>query len=187
MRLSLMLTIVCALLVTASTEFGIEGGVLIPTGDESDAYNISPMLGLGILFHIPSTYGRSEEENLWTNRGYSDQEYKYSIEFRTGFAFINLELNDYEEEFGGEFSRHMVPVMLGMRSYVDNLFFGGGLAYHFSYWSNNYDDDSEGNLGMYGTFGTSIPTRSSRIELSGQLHFIDFTDLWLGLTAGAYL
>ncbi|MFO7949559.1 MAG: hypothetical protein R6U36_04230 [Candidatus Fermentibacteraceae bacterium] len=161
MRYALVLMAVLALAAFASTEFGFHGGLLLPTGDAGDAYNASPMIGANVLIHMPM----------------------YAIEGSISYAFLSSEY-DYDN-----FSASMIPVLAGIRTYMGQVFYGGGLAYHHSSVSWDVEggddvDESDGEIGAYGNIGTILPMGGNDIELSGKLHWVDFDDFWLGATAG---
>ena len=168
MRFALILAAVVSLAAFASyTEFGIHGGLYVPTGDWSDDgedglnYGASPMIGANILVHMPM----------------------YAIEGSISYAFINTGY-DYDD-----YSAHMIPVLLGIRTYSGPTFYGGGLAYHthsFSWDVETGDDvdESDSEIGAYGNIGTILPMGGNDVELSGKLHWVDFDDFWLGLTGG---
>jgi hypothetical protein len=164
MRKALGLIVLIALAAFASTEFGIHGGLLVPTGDRADFYNASPMIGGHLLIHMPM----------------------YAIEGSVSYAFLSQE-GDYDD-----WSANMVPVLVGIRTYSGTLFYGGGLAYHnvsTSYETEGGEeiDTEDGEVGAYGNIGTIVPMGGNDIELSGKLHWIDFDDFWLGATAGINL
>jgi hypothetical protein len=160
MRYALVLAAVLALTAFASTEFGFHGGLFLPTGDWSDAYSVSPMIGGQFLVHMPM----------------------YAIEGSISYVFLSPE-EDYDD-----FSASMIPVLGGIRTYSGTLFYGGGLAYHHvsvEYEVNGIEyDDSDGELGAYGNIGTIVPMGGNDVELSGKLHWIDFDDFCLTATAG---
>lgn len=163
MRLCLLVTMVVSLAAFAGvTEFGIHGGAFLPTGDASDAFNISFGAGGNILAHMAT----------------------YAIEGSISYVFLSPE-HDLDN-----FSAYMIPVLGGIRTYTGNIFYGGGLALHYT--STSYDsagvelgkDDSY--LGAYGNIGTILGAGGTDIEISGKLHWIDFDDFWIGATGGVY-
>ncbi|MBD3370552.1 hypothetical protein GF402_09345 [Candidatus Fermentibacteria bacterium] len=163
MRLCLLAAMVLSLAVFAGvTEFGIHGGAFLPTGDASDAYNISFGAGGNVLAHMAT----------------------YAIEGSISYVFLSPEY-DWDE-----FSAYMVPVLGGIRTYTGNIFYGGGLALHYVHvsWEESGEewDDSNSELGAYGNIGTILGTGGTDVEISGKLHWIDFDNFWIGATGGIY-
>ena len=143
------------------TEFGAHGGVFVPTGDMSDAYNISLLLGVNVLSHFAS----------------------FALEGSASYIFLSPEVDGV--------SAHMIPLLAGVRSYSGNLFAGGGLALHVASVEVDLPgggtaSDSDSELGAYGNIGTSVPLSSMELELSAKLHWIDFDEMGITLTGGVY-
>lgn len=165
MKLSLAVAVVLTLpLAAGMTQYGLHGGIIMPTGDAGDAYNMSFMLGGQILVHMPM----------------------YAIEGSASYVFLQPEA-DLDN-----FSAHMIPLLVGVRTYSGPLFYGGGAALHIIGASYDISPDSSSSesdsyFGAYGTLGTSVPLGGNELELSGKVHWIDFDEIWIALQAGIYL
>lgn len=152
---AVLLLSVCAF--AGVTEFGVHGGLMLPTGDFADAYKISPMIGGNLLAHMTS----------------------YALEFSASYIFLSP-----EDDLPDDFSANMFAILGGIRSYSGTLFLGGGIALHITSWDSGTTDDSETDFGAYGNVGTILPMGGNDIELSAKLHWIDFDEVGIGLTAG---
>jgi hypothetical protein len=165
MKTALAIAVILALPLTAGmTQYGLHGGIMMPTGDAGDAYNMSFLLGGQILVHMPM----------------------YAVEGSVSYVFLQPEA-DIEG-----FSAHMIPINLGVRSYSGPLFYGAGAGLYIAgvSWDVGADstyEDSESDFGAYGTMGTSLPLGGNELELSGKVHWVDFDDIWIALQAGIYL
>ncbi len=98
-----------------------------------------------------------------------------------------MALND-EQDLPG-FSGHMIPVTAGIRSYMGPLYAAGGLeldmtSIEFDLLSTSVEA-SDNQLGAYIGAGIvpMIPFVAD-IDVSARLHFVDFSDMWVGVTAG---
>ena len=166
MRLAVLLAVLATFSAFAGySEFGIHGGFYIPTGDASENYNLSPMIGGQFLMHMPM----------------------YAIEASASYVFLQP-----EDDIDG-FSAHMIPLNAGIRTYGGSLFYGGGLELDMS--SVSYEtplgdeEESDSNFGAYGTLGTIIPLGGNKLELAGKLHWINTDEddqWWLSAAAGIY-
>jgi hypothetical protein len=159
-----LLTLILVLVFSAAamagfTEFGAHAGIFVPTGDMSDAYEMSPMLGAQILAHFAS----------------------FAIEGSASYVFLAT-----DESLGDDASASMIPLLAGVRSYSGNLFGGGGLAVHIISFDDGTTDESESYIGAWGGVGTEIPLGSMELELLAKLHWIDFDEMGISLTAGTY-
>ena len=152
---AILLLSVCAF--AGVTEFGVHGGLMVPTGDFADVYKLSPMIGGNLLAHMTS----------------------YAIEASASYIFLSP-----EDVLGTDYSANMFAILGGVRSYSGTLFLGGGLALHIISWDSGTADDSNSEFGAYGNVGTILPMGGNDIELSAKLHWIDFDDVVLTLTAG---
>lgn len=146
------------------SEFGIHGGMYLPTGDASDAYAASPFLGAQFLMHLPMI----------------------AVEASGSYVFLQPE----GEEPDG-FSASLIPLLAGIRTYSAGLFYGGGLELDIASvsWDAGEDstyEDSESDIGAYGNVGTTLPLGGTKLELSGKAHWVDFEDIWISLRAGIY-
>jgi hypothetical protein len=151
-------------LAAGMVEYGLHGGVIVPTGDPGDAYSVSYLLGGQILIHLPV----------------------YTIEGSASYAFLQ-DKADQEN-----FSAHMIPLLAGIRTSCGPLFYGGGAALHFIGTEYDITDDSSSEhsdsyFGAYATLGTSVPLAGRSIELAAKAHWIDFDEIWIALQAGIYL
>ncbi len=145
------------------SEFGLHGGFYFPTGDAADAYNLSPMLGGQFLLHLPV----------------------YAVEASASYVFLQP-----EDEIDG-FSANLIPLLVGLRTYGGGLFYGGGAELDIAKvsWDVGPDstyEDSDSELGAYGTLGTNVPLGGTKLELCAKAHWMDFDDIWLSVRAGIY-
>ncbi len=141
--------------------YGPQIGFWAPTGDVGDVYNGNLYIGGQVLFHLPVI----------------------AVEGSIGY----LALND-EQDLPG-FSGHMIPVTAGIRSYMGPLYAAGGLeldmtSIEFDLLSTSVEA-SDNQLGAYIGAGIvpMIPFVAD-IDVSARLHFVDFSDMWVGVTAG---
>ncbi|MCK5065423.1 MAG: hypothetical protein KAQ97_09075 [Candidatus Fermentibacteraceae bacterium] len=146
-------------------EFGGHAGVLIPTGDDLDRFNTSPVFGVDILAHLPM----------------------FAIEGSVSYAPLS---NDGLPG-ATDYSANMIPLLAGIRTYSGPIFYGGGLALHitsvsFTNYGGDKVDNTESKFGAYGNVGMILPTGGMDIEASLKYHLVDldFDETWLGLTAG---
>ncbi|MBD3277404.1 MAG: hypothetical protein GF388_03805 [Candidatus Aegiribacteria sp.] len=141
-------------------EFGAQGGLLMPSGDNSDAFSASPLIGACLLAHFPM----------------------YAVEGSISYAFLQPE-EDLED-----FSASLIPVLAGIRSYTGPVFYGGGAGMYMSSVSQDTIDASDEEFGAYGNLGMIFPTGAIDIEGSIKYHLVDFdTDkAWFSLTAATY-
>jgi len=160
----LTLAIVALPLAAGVTQYGLHGGVMMPTGDAGDAYNMSFMLGGQILVHMPM----------------------YAIEGSASYVFLQPD-KDLEN-----YSAHMIPLLVGVRTYNGPVFYGAGAAIHMV--SEKYDlnpdstyDESDSYFGAYGTLGTTVPLGGNEMELAAKAHWVDFDHIWISLQASLYL
>lgn len=164
-----MKKLICLLMALAvpafavgSVEYGLHGGLLLPTGDAGDFYSTSFLLGGNILAHMPM----------------------FAIEGSISYGILQ------EEEELEDFSASLIPILAGIRSYSGFVFYGGGVGLYMA--SAEYTaggityDASDEEFGLYGNLGMIFPSGSMDIEGSIKYHLIDFdTDnAWIGLTAG---
>lgn len=163
MKLAALVAILATVSAFAGySEFGIHGGLFLPTGEAADAYGTSPMIGGQFLMHMPM----------------------YAIEASASYVFLSdeLDMDDY--------SGHFIPLLAGIRSYTGSIFYGGGaeLDMFSATWQTpgGEEDFSESYFGAYGNLGTIIPLGGNKLELSGKLHWMDFDDMWLSAQAGIY-
>lgn len=166
-----MKKLICLLMALAvpafavgSVEYGVHGGLLLPTGDAGDFYSTSFLFGGNILAHMPM----------------------FAIEGSVSYGILQAE-GDLEG-----FSASLIPILAGIRTYSGFVFYGGGAGLYMASaeWTEGGTtvDSSDENFGIYGNLGMIFPAGSMDIEGSIKYHLIDFdTDnAWIGLTVGTY-
>jgi hypothetical protein len=161
MKKILVLLAVLAMPVLAGfTEYGVHGGFMIPSGNETDAYKGSLMIGGQILAHMPL----------------------FAIEGSISYVFLGFD-NDSLDASG-----HMIPILAGLRSYSGPMFFGGGLGLHLISTEVAGIDTSTTDIGGYLNAGIILPTSSMDVEISAKYHIVDFSfdKAWFCLGAGLY-
>lgn len=154
-----------ALISTAAfagiVSYGPQIGYWAPTGDIGDAYNGNLYLGGQLLVHLPML----------------------AVEGSVGY----LSLKDNQDL--PDFSGYMIPVTAGIRSYMGPLYAAGGLELDMSSVEfeilSGIEEDSDSKLGGYIGAGIvpMIPFAAD-IDASARLHFVDFKDMWVGITVG---
>ena len=154
--------IILVLAVTVSfagiVSYGPQIGYWAPTGDVGDAYSGNLYLGGQILFHLPLI----------------------AVEGSVGYLSLKPDV-----EIAG-YSGHIIPVTAGIRSYMGPLYAAGGLELDMQKVDLGAGDDvSENDFSGYIGAGVvpAIPFAAD-IDLSARLHFVDFSDMWVGITVG---
>jgi hypothetical protein len=161
MKITAVVLLALSLSVSAGlVEFGVHGGLLIPSGDGADFFSTSYIIGANVLAHMPI----------------------YAIEGSIGYGILQTD-SSYTD-----FSASLIPVLVGIRTYAGPIFYGGGAGMYISSVSYAGYDDSESKIGAYGNLGMIFPTGSMDIEGSIKFHLVDFDfdKAWFGLTVGTY-
>ncbi|MBN2588086.1 MAG: hypothetical protein JXA64_02495 [Candidatus Fermentibacteraceae bacterium] len=167
-----MKRLICVLLIAGTSsltagmlEYGLHGGLLLPSGDAGDFYSTSFLIGGQILVHMPS----------------------FAVEGSIGYGILKA------EEDINDFSASLIPILAGIRSYSGPIFYGGGAGLYMA--SVSYSDAVYGNVdssdedfGAYGNLGMIFPAGTIDLEGSIKYHLVDFdTDkAWVSLTVGTY-
>lgn len=153
---------VMALIATAAfagiVEYGPQVGYWAPTGDVGDAYSGNLYLGGQIVVHLPMI----------------------AAEGSVGYLSLKQDVEI------ADFSGHIIPITAGIRSYMGPLYAAGGLELDIQKIEvGSIQDDTDGYLGGYLGAGVepSIPFVAD-IDASARLHFVDFSDIWVGITVG---
>ena len=161
MKKTVIALIVLALPLAAGfTEYGAHAGFMFPSGDSTDVFKGSPLLGVQILAHMPM----------------------FAIEGSISYVFLSFDDDTLET------SGHMIPILAGVRSYTGAMFLGGGLGLHLTSTDIASLSTSSSDIGAYANAGIILPTASMDIELSGKYHLVDFSFSkgWFQLGAGVY-
>ena len=161
MKALLIIALISTTAFAGIIEYGPQVGYWAPTGDVGDAYNGNIYIGGQVLVHLPLM----------------------AVEGSVGY----VALNDNQDLPG--FSGHMIPVTAGIRSYMGPLYAAGGIELDMS--SVEFEiitgpsEESDSQLGGYIGAGVvpMIPFMAD-IDASVRLHFIDFSDMWVGVTVG---
>jgi hypothetical protein len=161
----IMLALGVSSLTAGMVEYGLHGGLLLPSGDAGDFYGTSYLIGGQILAHMPM----------------------FAVEGSIGYGILQAE-NDIDD-----FSASLIPILAGVRTYSGPVFYGGGAGLYMA--SVSYNDPTFGNIdssdeefGAYGNLGMIFPAGTIDLEGSIKYHLIDFdTDkAWFSLTVGTY-
>ena len=155
-----LLAILAMPVMAGFTEYGVHAGYMIPSGDETEGYKGSFLIGGQILAHMPM----------------------FAIEGSISYVFLGFD-NDL-----GDPSGHMIPILAGVRSYSGPMFFGGGLGLHMTSTEVAGIDTRTSDIGGYLNAGIILPTSSMDVEISAKYHIIDFSfdKAWFALGAGLY-
>ncbi len=167
-----MKKLICMLLVVGTSsltagivEYGLHGGLLLPSGDAGDFYSTSFLIGGQILAHTPM----------------------FAVEGSIGYGILQA------KEDINDFSASLIPILAGIRTYSGPIFYGGGAGLYIgsvSYSDPVYGDvdSSDEDFGAYGNVGMIFPLGTMDLEGSIKYHLVDFdTDkAWFSLTVGTY-
>ena len=137
-------------------EYGPQVGYWAPTGDAGDIYSGNLYLGGQILFHLPMI----------------------AVEGSVGYVSLkpDAEVTD--------FSGHIIPVTAGIRSYMGPLYAAGGLELDMTASDFHPEENLSDFSGYIGAgIVPAIPFMAD-IDASARLHFVDFSDMWVGITVG---
>ncbi len=152
--------ILMAILATAAfaglVEYGPQVGYWAPTGDVGDIYSGNLYLGGQILFHLPMI----------------------AVEGSVGYVSLkpDVEVTD--------FSGHIIPVTAGIRSYMGPLYAAGGLELDMTASDFHPDENLSDFSGYIGVGVVPAIPFAADIDASARLHFVDFSDMWVGITVG---
>jgi len=160
MKVFLLLLILTVSAFAGFVEFGAHGGVLLPTGDNGDAFKMSPVFGLNVLAHMPI----------------------YAIEGSIGYSILQSEVEHTD------FSASLIPILAGIRSYTGPVFYGGGAGMYIASVSYTGYDESSSDFGAYGNLGMILHLGGTDLEGSIKYHLVDFdtNKAWFGITVGTY-
>ncbi len=157
MKALLIIALVATTAFAGIVEYGPQVGYWAPTGDVGDAYNGNLYLGGQVLVHLPLI----------------------AVEGSIGYVSLNpdVEITD--------FSGHIMPLTAGVRSYMGPLYAVGGLELDMTKVELGDTEDSQSDFGGYIGAGVvpMIPFVAD-IDASARLHFVDFDDMWIGVTVG---
>jgi hypothetical protein len=158
-----LLSLLVAAALAVSTDFGIHGGLIMPSGDAGETFgSLNPIFGADIIVHLPTV----------------------AVEGSISYAILSSE---HDED---DWSAYIIPIIAGIRSYTGSLFLGGGGGFYLSSYEFMADtgkvNRSEDDLGAYGNAGAIFHAGSTDIEGSIKLHWVSFEDIWLSLTVGVY-
>lgn len=151
-----------AVLATAAfaslVEYGPQVGYWAPTGDAGDAYSGNMYIGGQLLIHLPLI----------------------AVEGSVGYVSLKPDVEI------ADFSGHIIPVTAGIRSYMGPLYAAGGLELDVQKIDtgsaeNITENDFSGYIGA--GIVPAIPFVAD-IDASARLHFVDFSDMWIGFTIG---
>jgi hypothetical protein len=168
MRLPLLiLAVTITSLWARDAEFGVFAGGFIPADSYLRVtYTTSPVVGVDFLYHAES------------------RTYEASI------SAVMLQDKSEIENFSG----NMLPLRLGIRNYLGDVFIGGGGGLYLV--TERFDDPHLGRMdetstltSAYLTLGTVFPLAGTDFEIAANYHLVDFLvdKSWIGLTGGVRL
>lgn len=154
MKALIIIAVLATVSLAGTVEFGPQIGFWIPTGDVGDIYESDIYFGGQVLFHLPL----------------------FTVESSIGYVSLRQEAEP--EDFTSQF----VPITAGLRSDIGPLYAAGGLELDIK---SLREEDSEIDIGGYigAGFVPMIPFVAD-IDASVRLHFVDFEDMWVGITVG---
>jgi len=161
---TLIVMAVLSTLAFGATEFGAQVGYWFPTGDAGDVYGGNFYFGGQFLSHMPL----------------------FAIEAAIGYTPLKLDT----EVAGVDFSGHIIPIAVGLRSYSGSLYAAGGLELDMVSAKTEVlgvetSDTSDNYFGGYIGAGLIAPLVGvGDLDLNARVHFMDFDDLWMGLCVG---
>jgi hypothetical protein len=157
MKALMVVAVLTAVSFAGIVEYGPQVGYWAPTGDAGDAYSGNLYFGGQVIFHLPVI----------------------AAEGSVGYLSLNpeVEIADY--------SGYIIPVTAGIRSYMGPMYAAGGLEMDMQSVTFGGDKDTQNDLSGYiGTgFVPAVPFVAD-IDASVRLHFVDFEDMWIGVTVG---
>lgn len=156
MKTLLVMSFLAAVSFAGIVEYGPQVGYWVPTGDVGDIYSGNLYLGGQILVHLPML----------------------AVEGSVGYVSLkpDVEVTD--------FSGHIIPVTAGIRSYMGPLYAAGGLEIDMTASDFHPDEDLNDFSGYIGVGIVPAIPFVADIDASARLHFVDFSDMWVGITVG---
>ena len=154
MKILLLTAVLAAVSLAGVFEYGPQVGYWIPTGDVGDIYESDLYFGGQVLFHLPL----------------------FAVEGSVGYVSLRQEAEP--DDFTGQF----VPVATGLRSYMGPVYAAGGFELAIMKL-----DGIETGIDKGGYLGAGfVPAISfvADIDASARLHFVNFEDMWIGITVG---
>ncbi len=158
MKMLFLLTVITAVSFAGIVEYGPQVGYWAPTGEVGDTYSGNLYLGGQILVHLPL------------------------IAVEGSIGYVSLKRDVELEGFSG----HIIPVTAGIRSYMGPLYAAGGLELDMTKEDFTTDEDTDDNE-ISGYIGAGIVPAipfMADIDASARLHFVDFSDMWVGVSVG---
>ncbi|MCK5842698.1 MAG: hypothetical protein KAH31_11045 [Candidatus Sabulitectum sp.] len=158
MKTIMIMAIFATVAFAGIVEYGPQVGYWAPTGDAADAFSGNLYIGGQILFRLPML----------------------AVEGSVGYLSLKPDV-----EIAG-YSGYIIPVAAGIRSYMGPLYAVGGLELDMQTVDlGDGEDVSENDFSGYIGAGVvpAIPFVTD-IDASVRLHFVDFSDMWVGITVG---
>ncbi len=158
MKTLIVMVLLTGISFAGLVEYGPQLGYWAPTGDAADAFSGNLYFGGQVLFHMPMI----------------------AVEGSVGYLSLkpDVEIADY--------SGYIIPVTAGIRSYMGSMYTAGGLELDMQTVDlGDGEDVTENDFSGYIGAGIvpAIPFVAD-IDASVRLHFVDFSDMWVGLTVG---
>jgi hypothetical protein len=157
MRVLVLLAAVAAVSFAGIVEYGPQVGYWAPTGDVGDAYSGNLYFGGQLVFHLPVI----------------------AAEGSVGYLSLKPDV-----EIAG-YSGYIIPVTAGIRSYMGPIYTAGGLELDMQKEDFVAGDSTSNQFSGYIGAGVvpAVPFVAD-IDASVRLHFVDFSDIWIGVTVG---
>ena len=157
MKALIVVAVLTAVSFAGIVEYGPQIGYWAPTGDAGDAYSGNLYFGGQVVFHLPVI----------------------AAEGSVGYLSLKPDV-----EIAG-YSGYILPVTVGIRSYMGPLYAAGGLEMDVQKVDFGGEKDTENDFGGYIGVGVvpAVPFAAD-IDASVRLHFVDFEDMWIGVTVG---
>ncbi len=159
MKTLALIAVLATVAFAGGMEFGPQVGYWFPTGDAADVYSGNFYFGGQFLSHMAVV----------------------AIEGSIGYTPLAFE-NELE---GVDYSGHLIPICIGVRSYSGKIYAAGGLELDMVSWEVGDVEDSDSEFGGYIGAGIITPlVGTGDIDVSARLHFVDFDDMWVGIQGG---
>ncbi|MCK5036619.1 MAG: hypothetical protein KAS73_12045 [Candidatus Sabulitectum sp.] len=156
MKALMIITVLASVAFAGIVEYGPQVGYWSPTGDVDDVYSGNLYLGGQVLVHLPML----------------------AVEGSVGYVSLKPDADV------SDFSGHIIPVTAGLRSYMGPLYAAGGLEIDMTASDFHPDENLNDFSGYIGAGVVPAIPFMADIDASVRLHFVDFTDMWVGITVG---
>ncbi len=157
MKALIVVTVLAAASFAGIVEYGPQVGYWSPTGDAGDVYSGNLYFGGQVVIHLPM------------------------IAAEGSVGYLSLK---HDVEIAG-YSGYIIPVTAGIRSYMGPMYAAGGLEMDMQKEDFAAGDSTSNQFSGYIGAGIvpAVPFVAD-IDASVRLHFVDFSDMWVGVTVG---